>query len=167
MKYWFDTEFIEAPNHLDLISIGIVSEDGRALYYESNEVDWSRASPWVLENVKPHLNGTVHQVTTRAGIARRVRQFVDVDATPPEFWADYASYDWVALCWLFGTMMDLPSGWPMFCRDIQQYRSSLGWDVALPVQNAGEHNALADAQHCRKRWEYLESLGQPFEKTKP
>lgn len=44
MKYFLDTEFIEAPNHLDLISIGIVAEDGRELYGERSAVDWSKAS---------------------------------------------------------------------------------------------------------------------------
>lgn len=29
MKYWLDTEFIEDGKTIDLVSIGIVSEDGR------------------------------------------------------------------------------------------------------------------------------------------
>ena len=29
MKYWMDTEFIERPYTIDLISIGLVAEDGR------------------------------------------------------------------------------------------------------------------------------------------
>jgi hypothetical protein len=29
MKYFLDTEFIEQPNTIELISIGIVAEDGR------------------------------------------------------------------------------------------------------------------------------------------
>ena len=41
MKYWMDTEFIERPYTIDLISIGIVAEDGREFYAESNEVDRS------------------------------------------------------------------------------------------------------------------------------
>jgi hypothetical protein len=31
MKYWFDTEFIEDGNTIDLISIGIISDDERQL----------------------------------------------------------------------------------------------------------------------------------------
>jgi hypothetical protein len=45
MKYWLDTEFIARPYTIDLISIGIGAEDGRELYAESNETDWSKASP--------------------------------------------------------------------------------------------------------------------------
>jgi hypothetical protein len=29
MKYWIDTEFISRPFAIDLISIGLVAEDGR------------------------------------------------------------------------------------------------------------------------------------------
>ena len=32
MKYWIDTEFIERPCTIDLISIGLVAEDGREFY---------------------------------------------------------------------------------------------------------------------------------------
>jgi hypothetical protein len=42
MKYWLDTEFIAHPFTIDLVSIGVVAENGREFYAESNEVDWSR-----------------------------------------------------------------------------------------------------------------------------
>jgi hypothetical protein len=38
----------------------------------------------------------------------------------PEFYAYYADYDWVVFCWLFGEMMDLPKGFPMYCKDLKQ-----------------------------------------------
>jgi 3' exoribonuclease, RNase T-like len=46
VKYWLDTEFIARPYTIDLISIGLVAEDGREFYAESSEVDWSKASLW-------------------------------------------------------------------------------------------------------------------------
>jgi hypothetical protein len=49
MKYWMDTEFIERPYTIDLISIGLVAEDGREFYAESSEVDWTKASHWTLQ----------------------------------------------------------------------------------------------------------------------
>ena len=61
MKYWLDTEFIARPYTIDLISIGIVAESGREFYAESNETDWSKASPWTLENVRPQLDGKGHE----------------------------------------------------------------------------------------------------------
>ena len=57
MKYWIDTEFIAKPFAIDLVSIGLVAEDGREFYAESSEVDWSKPSPWMLENVRPAARG--------------------------------------------------------------------------------------------------------------
>jgi hypothetical protein len=57
VKYWIDTEFVEQPYTIDLISVGLVAADGREFYAESNEVDWSKASQWTLLNVRPQLDG--------------------------------------------------------------------------------------------------------------
>lgn len=38
----------------------------------------------------------------------------------PEFYAYYASYDWVSFCWIFGRMLDLPKDFPMYCKDLKQ-----------------------------------------------
>lgn len=85
------------------------------------------------------------------------------DGSPkPEIWAYYADYDWVAFCQLFGTMMDLPKGFPMYCRDIKQECDRLG-NPKLPSQGEGEHNALEDARWNKRAWEFLEAL----ERTRP
>ena len=44
MKYFLDTEFIEDGKTIDLISIGIVCEDNRTLYYQNSECTFLRAS---------------------------------------------------------------------------------------------------------------------------
>src|SRR5271154_6398092 len=67
MKYWVDTEFIERPFGIDLISVGLVAEDGREFYAESSEVDWTKASQWTLQTVRPQLDGS--------GMARVVTPF--------------------------------------------------------------------------------------------
>lgn len=157
MRFWFDTEFIEDGKTIDLLSIGIVSGDGRKYYATSGDADLSRASPWVRKNVIPHLNtfsgrGTYSINVSRATIRDEVLAFVGHDN--PELWAYYADYDWVALCQLFGTMMDLPKGWPMYCRDVKQWCDDLG-NPKLPEQNKGEHHALADAIWARDAWVYL------------
>lgn len=151
MKIWFDTEFIEDGKTIDLISIGMVREDGKTLYRENLECDLSRASPWVQQNVIPHLTG---DAVSRVMIRQEVRQFA---GESPEFWAYFADYDWVVLCQLFGTMMDLPEGWPMFCMDIQQERARQGYPD-LPEQSGVTHNALADALWAKEAWK---SLGHP------
>lgn len=153
MKFWFDTEFIDDGRTIDLLSIGIVAEDGREFYAESSECDLTKASPWVRENVIPHLM-YAHKRMSRRDIANAIVSFVGPDK--PELWAYYAAYDWVAICQLFGTMMDLPKGWPMYCRDVQQLCDSLG-NPSLPEQGKDEHHALADARWTRDAWQSLQA----------
>jgi hypothetical protein len=139
VKVYFDTEFIEDGRTIDLLSIGLVREDGATYYAESAEADHGRASAWVQENVLPSLQGG-EAVRPRSAIAQEIVDFV---GPSPEFWAWYADYDWVALCQLYGTMMDLPDGWPMYCRDYKQVADERGTDVSQPDS---VHNALGDAQ---------------------
>lgn len=149
-RIWFDTEFIEDGKTIDLLSIGMIREDGATYYAEPAEADHSRASDWVKANVLPHLTG---ETKPRAQIAADIVAFAG-DA--PQFWAYYADYDWVALCQLFGTMMDLPQGWPMFCRDVKQAAVDAG-NPTLPTQVSQEHNALADAVWARDAWQFLQA----------
>lgn len=155
MKYFLDTEFSErGPRHpVELISIGIVSHDGREFYRVSNGFDWNRVNPWVRENVLPHL-GTdeQHPDFALSEIAASVREFIGDDK--PEFWGYYADYDWVVFCQMFGTMVDLPKGWPMYGRDIKQWCDQLG-RPPLPKQDSTEHNALNDARWNKAAWEFL------------
>lgn len=148
MKYWFDTEFIEYPCTIDLISIGIVSEDTRRLYLVSSEFDESKASEWVKDNVISRIYS--YPRYSRAHIKDAILKFVGEDKSP-EFWAYYADYDWVVFCWLFGAMIDLPKGWPMYCRDLKQEADRL--NVMLPKQDSSkEHNALFDAMWVKKAY---------------
>jgi hypothetical protein len=144
LRYFFDTEFIEDGRTIELLSIGVVCEDGREFYAESTDADWSLANEWVKANVLGWLN-PVEEGHPRSVIADRLVAFVAAGDRPPEFWAYYADYDWVALCQLFGRMLDLPDGWPMFCMDIKQEAVRLG-DPPLPEQSSTEHHALDDAR---------------------
>lgn len=150
MKIWFDTEFIEDGKTIDLISIGMVREDGGKLYVENSDCDKSKASDWVVENVFPHLHGASREMP-RNEIAESIKHFA---GESPEFWAYYADYDWVVLCQLYGTMMNLPDGWPMFCMDVKQWQVMMG-GIQLPEQATTKHDALGDAIWCREMYKFL------------
>jgi hypothetical protein len=160
MKYFLDTEFIESGPYysIALLSIGIVAEDGREFYAVNREADRNRASGWVQENVLPFLGDTPPQALST--IALMIRQFVGEDK--PQFWGYYADYDWVVFCQTFGAMIDLPKGWPMYCRDIKQLCDDLG-NPELPKQGKGEHNALADARWNKVAHEFLARFKPPAE----
>ncbi|CBG73124.1 putative phage protein [Streptomyces scabiei 87.22] len=174
----YDLEFLEDGRTIELISIGLVCDDGREYYAVSRRLTartwrgWQlrrrvRNHPWLMANViprlpQPHGDWRNHMpndwlfnyldpaVKRHKTIATDVRDFILAAGPDAELWADYGAYDHVALAQLFGPMIDLPEGVPMFTHDIQQERARLGIpDTALPKQHAGQHNALADARHNR------------------
>ncbi len=139
MRIYFDTEFIERGREhpLTLISLGAVREDGATFYNVSSEFREEDCNDWVKANVLPHL--AAKSRTPVESIAARFQAFAGAS---PEFWADYGAYDWVVLCQMYGSMMDLPAGWPMFVRDAQMFGVKVP-DPATP------HNALSDAISLR------------------
>ena len=167
MRYFLDTEFIEnGPSFpLILLSVGIIADNGQEFYAVNGDAPLELANDWVKANVIPHLGSNKIPITQ---MGRAVLDFIaangmkNFDNTPsvyerPEFWGYYADYDWVVFCQLFGTMMDLPKGWPMYCRDLKQWCDQLG-NPKLPKQETTEHNALADAKWNKQAYEFLVKL---------
>lgn len=154
MRIFVDTEFMEDGQTIELLSLGAYREDGVSFYVESADADFGHANPWVAENVIPHLRHPRRVVMSRGDLAASFREFVGV---APEFWADWGAYDWVAICQLYGTMMDLPNGWPMFIHDIRQLAESVGCPQVsdLVPDPEGQHNAAVDAATCFDRWAFL------------
>lgn len=155
LKYFFDTEFIERGREypITLLSIGVVCEDGREFYAENSQADHSTANQWVQDNVLPYLGKVEARTPTEIG--SQLSQFVVAGRKTPEFWAYYASYDWVVTCQLFGNMIDLPRNWPMYPMDIMNLVNLIGTKPALPPQPADQHNALADAHWNKQAYEQL------------
>ena len=224
MKYYLDTEFHEYEKTtgifrkaktptIDLISIGIVAEDGREYYAISKAFDlnaaWNKWQPkygsgsdsprfnikeyWIRENVlKPifdemvllsnkaainqnHIigyGGIVHYPDftlknfkkllkrfgkSREEIADDIIKFcwkkviqedplnIESHPMPIQFYAYYADYDWVVFCWLFGRMIDLPEGFPMYCIDLKQIFDEK--TIKLSLKNDGDHMDLKAHTH--------------------
>lgn len=174
MKLYYDTEFLEDGRTIDLISIGMVREDGAEYYAVASDAPWKRIRKhdWLCKHVVPSLpqiRGDRRNhlpardlgidfdhpaMKPKALIADEVKRFV-LSTDRPELWAWYGAYDHVVLCQLFGRMIDLPTGFPMFTCDLKQEAARLG-DPQLPEQPSGVHNALADARHLKVRAEWLE-----------
>ena len=172
MRFYLDSEFVEDGLTIDLISIGIVAEDGRELYIENSDCDLGKACDWVKENVIPHLysskdsqfrnalytvNGNVRGVLSHKEIGPQVLSFLNPKESKPEIWTYYGGFDMVVFAQLFGKMIDLPDGLPMFDMDLKQWSVQLG-DPELPTQTSTEHNSLSDAKHNQVMWEFLNNL---------
>lgn len=206
MKYFIDTEFIEGfhkpsfgkkRHFIDLISIGIIAEDGREYYAVSNEYNSNDADDWVKQNVLFKIHSEYIPRDIRVGlhtnrlvkwkvpnaksnkqIAEEVFNFCTNDTLTIEkakqynvtydnieFYGYYADYDWVLFCSLFGRMIDLPKGFPMYCKDLKQdfddlqllEKYNLKEQPNYPKQS-NEHNALDDAKWNKQLFDFMKSI---------
>jgi hypothetical protein len=210
MKYFLDTEFIEGfhkpmfgkkRHFIDLISIGIVCEDGRSYYAISNEYDFYKADAWVQTNViYPMYHDTVHgdgrnhfnrhnfhkhygksnnRITEELMMffyPEQSKEFKGAEGEflsrgkqygwggdQPEFYGYYSDYDWVLFCSLFGLMINLPKGFPMYCIDLKQiFDEKFPAPIQKEIKESGnypkqinEHNALADAKWNFELYKFL------------
>lgn len=154
-RFFLDQEFIEDGRTIDLVSIGLVCEDSREYYAVSSEFDPAKANDWVRTHVLPKLDRGPRIPLSR--IRDDVLGFVG--AAKPVFWGYYADYDWVAFCRLFGAMVDLPEGWPKYCRDVKQWADDLG-NPTLPPTPPFAHHALFDARWIREAHGFLADLAR-------
>lgn len=100
----------------------------------------------------------------------------------PKFYGYYSDYDWVVFGWLFGRMIDLPKGFPMYCIDLQQTLDELQESENVSYEHelncngvtvnslkiiknlsnypkqTNEHNALADARWNYELYKFLNTL---------
>ena len=270
MKYFYDTEFLEGTQKkrwwnigkqkptIDLISIGVVCEDGREYYAISKDFNlkeaWNRydildqtpfekfhgfkgrKSYWVRENVlKPIFQELLHsghkkdrlplpkssekQFTyknlkkliqgfgkSNIQISKELKHFIyekeDVLYNKQELdfnsvgdvkskiqlYGYYSAYDHVALSWIFGKMIDLPNGFPMYTRDLKQMFDEKQESRAKTItlfketdlhdkykenkiifpenlkehpqypKQENEHNALSDAIFVKNLYHFLNTL---------
>ena len=232
MNYYYDTEFIEGTQKtwfgqtkptIDLISIGIVSEDGREYYAISKDFNlkeaWNRydcnidvitkkEGPriyWIRDNVlKPIWEELVAKefkidflaelenpftykgfkyLINKYGksnkqIAEDIVKFIDerkvgetiispaesndnsIHTKDVKFYGYYSDYDWVVFCWLFGKMIDLPKGFPMFAFDIQQQIEEYKIDkeqLLKEVPQTNCHNSLSDALWNKNAYNWIQN----------
>jgi hypothetical protein len=155
-----DCEFLEDGRTIELISIALVAEDGSEFYAINEDMPLGRIAQhkWLMTHVMPYLPLTagpdgpwdtehpdIQFVLPREAIAEGARKFI-TRYTDPCLWADHGAYDHVVLAQLFGPMMALPHGVPMWTADTRQEARRLG-NPREPQQLSGLHHALMDARH--------------------
>lgn len=175
MRIFFDTEFHEykkkGADTIELISIGMVDEKGNQLYLISNEFDVRAAwnNQWLRDNVCKKLDssitslGTFKKYIDKEGVDRNMMQklIIQFCGKQPEFWAYFASYDWVVFCWIFGGLMKLPDNFPQYIMDLQQVINIFKINkqqFLSQVPKTNLHNALEDAKWNKKVWEWIDNL---------
>jgi hypothetical protein len=168
-RYYFDTEFLDDGDNqrIVLISIALVCDDGRELYLVSNEFDYDevKRDDWMRENVLKQLPPTLDMTVssfpyppsplwrTREQIRDAIIEFVKDPGNDEkvEFWAFFASYDWVLFAQLFGKMINMPKHFPWLVNDLKTWAKHTGFTGKFKelLPNTGHHDALCDARWNR------------------
>ena len=155
VKFWFDCEFQDSDK-LELISIGMVSENGVEYYAVSSEFNEEGTDFWNKDNVLPVL-GT----TDRMSIGEIKSDLIEfVGNCEPEFWSYFGAHDWVVLCNLFDGLFELPNNWPHYCKDLKQWADDLGNPTLPTMLMYKRHNSLFDARWHREVWYFLENINK-------
>ncbi len=158
MRYFYDTEFIEDGRTIDLVSIGMVAEDGREFYAVSTQFDDSRAIPWVRRNVLDKLPSPADPAwRSNDRIRDDLLAFLLEPGDQIELWAWMSAYDHVVLAQLWGDMRALPRAVPRFTHELRQRWEDAG-SPPLPEAPPDQHDALADARHNLAKWNAIEAV---------
>jgi 3' exoribonuclease, RNase T-like len=175
VRHFLDCEFLDDGERIDLISIGLVAEDGRELYacnldaqlHRCHTTPWHVRDGWMRDNVLAKLPSYGNKAWAhRDEIKERVLDFMLAPRVPGhdfktfdgkkiELWGYYSAYDFVAFCQLIGPrMIDMIPLLPKFCRDLKQLSVDVG-SPEHPAKPPGAHNALEDARWNKQLYEFL------------
>lgn len=185
-RIYYDTEFIDDGNTIELISIGMVADNGEEFYCINGDLSLKRllSQPWHLENTVPSLpirtvgdykinwlaeHIDANLIKPKAEVRDEVYDFI-LRHTPiggqVELWAWYGAYDHVALAQLWGPMVKLPRLVPMYTNDLKQEmtrKEKLGnprlhYIMPMHDNKFTKHNALDDAKLLKIRAEWLDAI---------
>jgi len=141
---------------------------------------YGKTNKQIAEEIVDFINS---EPVKQTGTAHTVSQLTDESVNimkrgylEPEFYGYYCDYDWVVFCWLFGKMIDLPKGFPMYCKDLKQMYDELNSKM-FPIgsletpeekmsirklsdypEQTNEHKALSDAKWNFELYKFLDEL---------
>lgn len=186
-KIFFDTEFTGLKKNTDLISIGLISDDGKEFYAEFTDFDKSKIDDenWITTNVLNNtiafgsvdptdvvLDETTYHKGTKSEIAKDLLSwFNQFDSI--EMISDVCHYDYVLFIDIFGSAFDLPEKIPACCHDINQDIANYymitdadAFDISreeILRQNGiysfgDKHNSLYDARVIKSIYEIIKGI---------
>jgi hypothetical protein len=171
MKVFFDTEFTGLHQNTTLISIGLVSEDGRTFYAEAYDYDRKQINDWLRENVFKHMRFGERTSTPlmelehydmcgyRTVIGEKLGEWL-AQFDEVEIWSDCLAYDWVLFCDLFNGAMDIPKNVYYIPFDLATLMKIKGVDPDISREEfAGidgpKHYAMHDAKVIKACYDKL------------
>ena len=179
-KIFFDTEFTGLHQGTSLISIGLISDDGRTFYAELYDYQPSQISDWIADNVLKNLRFpqqkilgeddyyvasrhksnpagsdlykgySVELLTNSKGLKEELTQWI-AQFEAVEIWSDCLAYDWVLLNNIFGSAFDIPKNVYYIPFDICTLFNAKGVDPDISREDfAGMEGNKHNALHDAK-----------------
>lgn len=159
-RLFVDTEFTDLLN-CDLLSIGIVSDDGREFYAERSDADLSQCGDFCRVAVLPQLGADPAAIGTEAEISTRLKNWLaQFKSAGPVFVSVDHPTDWELFTYLARDEDTLKTpDWikaesiraGIDPRDIEEY-----WRL----NGRRDHHALHDARALRFAWLQSESTNE-------
>lgn len=132
MNIYFDTEFCGLQKNTELISIGLISEDGKEFYGEFASINTELIDDWILENVLMNtakygevnetdivVNESDYHFGTKEEIRDQLKEWLS-QFDEVQLISDVCHYDMVLFIDIFGSAFDLPENVSPVCYDINQ-----------------------------------------------
>jgi len=154
-RIYLDTEFEGLYKDAKLISLGLVSDDGKELYVEFNDIEVDKQDDWIKQNVLANTvyygGKNVDTITNEFnyfvgnkeqinGVLRNwLSQFDKVQIV-----SDVCHYDFVQFIDIFGTAFDLPKNVSASCHDINQDIATYYYITDEEAFNVGREDILND-----------------------
>jgi hypothetical protein len=176
MTIFLDTEFTGLHQSGQLISLALVSLDGRWFYAEFTDYDVDSLSDWHKQHVIPNLflerdiypsfagDDGVTVLGAKKKVVPELKKWIS-GFEQIGIWADVLAYDWVFFCELFGGSLNLPESIFYIPNDFSTLfkiknidpdiaRESLAQEWSNQY-NTFKHNSLYDAFLLRAAYQKL------------
>lgn len=155
MLIFFDTEFTELGMDSRLISVGLVSEDGREFYAElSDTYTIADCSEFVRAAVIPHMQGGEALMMMDA-LGARLKAWIEDFGRPVKLVTDSLSWDWPWIHEIFHEDVSWPANLdrkPMVLSQTSEFNIAIERQFESGLRR---HHALDDARANRLSWREL------------
>lgn len=172
MKIFMDTEFTGLQQNTTLISLGLISEDGKEFYAEFTDYNETQIDDWLQKNVIDNLcipnDIELQTIDTFKGDSNYIKEKLESwlsQFESVEVWSDCLTYDWMLFNNIFGHAFNIPKNVLYIPFDICTMMKLKGIDPDISreefIENSVEgkkHNALYDAKVIKGCHEKLEKF---------
>lgn len=150
---FFDTEFTELGIDPKLISIGLVSEDGKRTFYAelADTYRLGDCSDFAREAVLPLLEGGA-ALMTMLEVGEQLKAWLEAFGEPVKLATDSLSWDWPWIQEIFGELDVWPGnldGKPLILTQDQAFNEAVEHAFAGGLRR---HHSLDDAKANRLGW---------------